>query len=53
MNEILLMSYWEHYKQAKDLAMYLDVSHPKRVKIEEELNVLIEKLGYEKDNNNL
>lgn len=44
-NEILLASYWEHYKCAKDLAMYLPTDNPKRIKIEEELNILIKKLN--------
>lgn len=33
-SEILLANYWEHFKYAKELAMYLPIDNPKRVKIE-------------------
>ena len=36
--ELLKYSYWEHYKSAKDLALVLPLGHPKRVKIENEMN---------------
>lgn len=38
--EILKASYWEHFKVAKDLALILPIDHPKRLKIESELNKL-------------
>lgn len=44
-NEILEASYWEHYKFAKELAMFLPISHPKRLKIEREMNSILEKLN--------
>lgn len=39
--EILNASYWEHFKMAKDLALYLPIDNPKRLKIEGELNKMI------------
>lgn len=42
--EILEGSYWEHFKVAKDLALYLPLKHPKRVKLEEELNNLLKRI---------
>lgn len=36
--EILNSSYWEHFKFTKELAGYLGIKHPKRVRIESELN---------------
>ena len=36
--ELLRYSYWEHYKYAKDLSFVLPIKHPKRVKIEKEIN---------------
>lgn len=39
MNEILTANYWEHFKFAKELAMYLPINHPKRINIEKELLV--------------
>lgn len=32
--EILQYSYLEHFKMAKDIAMVLELGHPKRVEIE-------------------
>ena len=48
--EILNSSYWEHFKFSKELAGYLDLNHPKRVKIEKELNLIIKQIH--KINNN-
>lgn len=45
MIEILEANYWEHYKFAKDLAMFLPIEHPKRLKIESEMNVLLKKIN--------
>lgn len=39
--EILRANYWEHFKAAKDMALYLDISHPKRIRIEKELNEIL------------
>lgn len=38
--EILLYSYWEHFKAAKDLALILPPDHPKRISIQKELDKL-------------
>lgn len=46
--EILEASYWEHFKAAKDLALYLPITHPKRVKVEQALNELQDKLNKNK-----
>jgi hypothetical protein len=42
--EILLASYWEHFKYAKELAMYLSIDNPKRIKIEKAVNEISEQL---------
>ena len=44
MNELQILnaSYWEHFKFAKELAGYLDLNHPKRLKVEKELNKMID-----------
>lgn len=46
--EILAASYWEHFKAAKDLALYLPINHPKRIKVEQALNELQVKLNKNK-----
>lgn len=38
--EILQYSYWEHYKLAKDLSFVLPLNHPRRVRIEKEINLI-------------
>lgn len=38
--ELLQLSYWEHFKHAKDLALSLPIDHPKRKQIEAEVNKL-------------
>lgn len=43
--ELLLASYYEHMKFAKDLAMFLEVNDPKRVKIESAVNDIAIKLN--------
>jgi len=51
--EILEASYWEHYKYAKDLSLYLPLKHPKRLLLEEEINKLIEEINkLKKENGN-
>ena len=42
--EILNSSYWEHFKYAKELAGYLDLNHPKRVRLEKELNKMLDEI---------
>ena len=39
--EILSANYWEHYKVAKELAGFLNIDHPKRLRIESELNNIL------------
>ena len=46
--EILQYSYYEHYKYAKDLAFILDLEHPKRKRVERELNDILVKIQQEK-----
>lgn len=36
--EILKSSYEEHFKYAKDIALILDINHPKRIRIQNEMN---------------
>lgn len=42
--EILNASYWEHFKYAKDLALIYPLKHPKRLKIEKEINIILEQI---------
>ncbi len=42
--EILLSSYWEHFKYAKDLALTLPVDNEKRKLVEKTLNELSKKV---------
>lgn len=42
--EILESSYWEHFKSAKDLSLYLPITHPKRVRLQDEINKISEKM---------
>lgn len=42
--EILTASYWEHFKFAKDLALILPLDHHKRKRIENEINIISDKL---------
>jgi hypothetical protein len=46
-NEILLLSYWEHFKAAKDLALIYSIEHPKRVAIENELQILTKLINHD------
>ena len=47
--EILEYSYWEHFRFAKDIALILPIEHPKRKKVEDELNKLQKRLQELKD----
>ena len=38
--ELLLYSYWEHFAMAKSLEKVLPLGHPKRVRMEKEINVI-------------
>lgn len=49
--EILEYSYWEHFRFAKDIALILPIEHPKRKKVEDELNKLQKRLQELKDKN--
>lgn len=42
--EILKSSYEEHFKYAKDIALILPIDHPKRIKIQKELNIISDKI---------
>ncbi len=42
--EILKASYQEHFKYAKDIALILPLDHPKRIKVEGELNKISDQL---------
>jgi len=46
--ELLLASYYEHLKFAKDLAMFLSINDPKRIKIESAVNEIAVKLNLNK-----
>lgn len=41
MDDILLYNYWEHFKAAKELALILPSSHPKRQALEKSMNELL------------
>jgi hypothetical protein len=43
--EILEASYWEHFKFAKDLSLYLPLDHPKRKVLESEINKLLHEIN--------
>lgn len=47
--EILEQSYWEHFKSAKDLALYFPLNHPRRQRIDQELSILVTRLNTLKD----
>ncbi len=42
--DILQLSYWEHFKKAKDLALILPPEHPQRLELEQELKTLLNQL---------
>ena len=42
--EILNANYWEHFKFAKDLAGFLDFDNPKRRKVEDKLNEMVDEI---------
>ena len=42
--EILVYNYWETFKYAKDLALILPLGHSKRVKLENEMNIMITRI---------
>jgi hypothetical protein len=51
--EILDANYWEHFKVAKEFALFLPLNHPKRVRVENEINKILEeihKLKSDRDN---
>lgn len=43
--EILKANYWEHFKFAKELSLIYPLNHPKRIKIENELNKIAKQLS--------
>ena len=42
--ELLEANYWEHFKFSKELAMYLPLKHPKRIKIDNAMAQMVEQL---------
>jgi len=42
--EILEYNYWEHFKAIKDIALILPIEHPKRKKLENEVNKILKEL---------
>lgn len=42
--EILNSNYWEHFKFAKDLAGFLPHDHPRRQRIENKLNEMVDEI---------
>lgn len=42
--EILRMSYWEHFKKAKEFALIYSPEHPVRIKLEQELKFILTQL---------
>lgn len=43
--DILQLSYWEHFKFAKDLALIYPPEHPKRKEVEAAMADLIDKIN--------
>ena len=43
--EILEYSYWEHYKYLKDMSLILPLNHPKRIRVENEVNSMITEIN--------
>jgi len=46
--KILQYNYWEHFKASKDLARILPVNHPRRIELDKEMNVILQKLKIKK-----
>jgi hypothetical protein len=42
--EILNFSYWEHFKAAKDLSLVLPPEHPRRAKIDQDMNDILKEM---------
>ncbi len=42
--EILEANYWEHFKFAKDLAQFLSINNPNRIRIEKQLDEIIKEI---------
>ena len=38
--QILEYSYWEHFKALKEMSLILPLKHPKRLELENEVNIL-------------
>lgn len=49
--EILEASYWEHFKYAKDLSLFLPLKHPKRILLEEQLSKMLKEINDIKEKN--
>ena len=42
--ELLEASYWEHFKKAKDLSLYLPLKDKRRVELENEMNKILKQI---------
>lgn len=42
--EINYSNYWEHFKAAKDMSLYLPLLHPKRLLVESEMNKILDEI---------
>jgi len=49
--QILEANYWENFKFTKEISHYLPCNHPKRLKIEKQLNEQLTKLNEFKNKN--
>jgi uncharacterized protein involved in exopolysaccharide biosynthesis len=43
--DILQQSYWEHFKAAKDLALRLEPTHPKRIELDNAVKEILFKIN--------
>ena len=44
-NETLLLSYWEHFKKAKDIALIYPPGHRIRIELQEEIDKMLLKIN--------
>lgn len=42
--EILEYSYWEHFKYAKDLQLILPLGHKKRIRLQKDMDEILEQI---------
>lgn len=48
--EIQKLNYWEHFKAAKDMALVYPLNDPRRVAVENEMNILIKQINKHENN---